>query len=317
MARGIMRFLRWVLRWLIVPILYVLLILAALTAACLVWRHIGLLTGAECPKMVVSYADWTAEKFLRADVKTLHEEGKFAAVLSDMVVALAFVVAVVPLIQAWGYKRRLRRELREKQGLEVYKVKKVGRDDMAKMLEFYEGAQHIIVFCGGFDWLQPEALRRPTGTKGVKWLIATIKYYVQQKRMKKAIKLVELVKNLAQQNKITLVSFRSQEEVSEQLGGEREGSLFKLLEERFVFNSEVEVKCSLIKRSDVDYTFLYRSFSSQDPHKLFNACIFKGTDESRELINIVTGLVRYGKWEDKAGEHLRPTEAIETKKEQG
>lgn len=299
--RGIFR---WMCRWLIIPFLYMLLILAAVTAGCLIWRHIGLLTGAGCPKSIVRFADWTAEKFLQADVKKLEEEGKYAPVVSDLVVALAFVVAVVPLIQAYVYRRRLRRELREKQGLEVYKVKKVGRDDMAKMLGFYEGAQHIIVFCGGFDWLQPEALRRPTGTKGVKWLIANIKYYVQQKRMKKAIKLIELVKNLAQENKITFVSFRSKKEVSEQLGGELEGSLFKLLERRFVFNSEVEVKCSLIKRSDVEYTFLYRSFSSQDPHKLFNACIFKGTDESRELINIVTGLVRYGKWEERAGEHL-------------
>lgn len=305
MARGIMRFLGGVLRWLIIPLLYVLIILAAITAACLVWRHIGLLTGTGCPKSIVWYADWTAEKFLQADVKMLEEEDKYAPVVSDLIVALAFVVAVVPLIQAWGYRRRLKRELREKQGFEVYKVKKVGRDDMAKMLEFYEGAQHIIVFCGGFDWLQPEALRRLTGTKGVKRLIANIKYYMQQKRMKKAIKLIELVKNLAQENKITFVSFRSIEEVSKQLNGEDGGALFKQLQKRFVFNSGVEVKCSLIKRSDVEYTFLYRSFSSQDPHKLFNACIFKGTDESRELINIVTGLVRYGKWEERAGEHLK------------
>ncbi len=67
----------------------------------------------------------------------------------------------------------------------------------------------------------------------------------------------------------------------------------------------------------MEYTFLYRSFSSQDPHKLFNACIFKGTDESRELINIVTGLVRYGKWEERAGEHLKAAEGIDTRVEQG
>ena len=285
---------RWICRWLIIPFLYVLLILAAVTAGCLIWRHIGLLTGAECPKSIVRYADWTAEKFLQADVKKLEEEGKYAPVVSDLVVALAFVVAVVPLIQAYVYRRRLRRELQGAHGLEVFKVKKEGVDDLEKMLEYYEGAEHITVFCGDFDWLQPSSVgRNPKFSKFSNSRKKKIR--AMMRRMK------DFVTGYASEEKITLVSSKSEELVEHALRNGDDGSLFEILKKRFVFGEEIGIKCSLIEKVNENYTFLFRSYSGGKKH-LFNAHIFREAKESEELVSILRHLIESGNWKSKAGQ---------------
>ena len=291
----VLEIVRWICRWLIIPFLYVLLILAAVTAGCLIWRHIGLLTEAGCPKRIVQYADWTAEKFLRADVKKLEEEGKYAPVVSDLVVALAFVVAVVPLIQAYVYRKRLRRKLQGAHGLEVFKVKKEGVDDLEKMLEYFEGAEHITVFCGDFDWLRPSSIDRNP------------KFSKCSKRRKKKIRsmmgrMKDFVTGYASEEKITLVSSKSKKLVESALRDDGDDSLFRVLKKRFVFGEDVGIKCPLIEKVNENYTFLYRSYSDGKKH-LFNAHIFREAKESEELINILRHLVEYGDWKNKAGQN--------------
>ncbi|MFZ2149401.1 MAG: hypothetical protein WAV28_19490 [Sedimentisphaerales bacterium] len=293
MAREIMRFLRGVLRWLIIPLLYVLLILAAITAACLVWRHIGLLTDRECPKVIAAYADWAAEKIWK-DIGKLEQEGNFEPLISDMVVSLAFVVAVVPLIQAYVYRRRLRRELQGAHGLEVFKVKKEGVDDLEKMLEYYEGAEHITVFCGDFDWLQPNSVNRNP------------KFSKCSNRRKKKIRAMmgrmkDFVTGYASEEKVTLVSSKSKELVKNALRDGNDDSLFGNLMKRFVFGEDIGIKCSLIEKVNENYTFLYRSYSGGKKH-LFNAHIFRGAKESEELVSILRHLVEFGDWKNKAGQ---------------
>jgi len=297
-AQWIVNFLKGVLRWFIIPLLYILLIFGAFTAACLVWKHLDLLTAAKCPSMVASYANWIAGK-LGTNVEELEKEGKFAPVVSDMLVALAFVVAIVPLLQAWRYRWRLKTELRSAHGLEIFKVKKERIDDLAKMLEYYEGAEHITVFCGDFDWLQPSSIdRNPKFSKCSKRL---------KKKMKKMTeKMRDFVKEYASQEKITLVSSKSKGLVKDALRNGGDDSLFEALKERVVFDQNVGIKCSLIEKVNRKYTFLYRSYAG-DKKRLFNAHIFYKAEESEELINILRGLIEFSSWRKKAGEHPKAT----------
>ena len=283
------------LRWVITPLLYVLLIIAAVTAVCLVWRHFGLLTAVECPSCVMSYADWIAGK-LGTDVAKLEKEGKFAPVVADILVLLAFVVVIVPLLQAWRYRRRLKTELQSAHGLELFKVKKERIDDLAKMLEYYEGAEHITVFCGDFDWLQPSSIdRNPKFSKCSKRLKKKMEKMTEEMR--------DFVKEYASGEKITLVSSKSQQLVKEGLRDGNDHSLFGALQKRFVFDKDIRIKCSLIEMVNEKYTFLYRSYSGDKRH-LFNANIFTKGKESEELINILRHLIEFGSWRSKAGQHI-------------
>ena len=297
----------WVRRGVII-LLYVLLVLAAITTVCLVWRRFGLLTAIECPNCVTSYADWIAGK-LGTDVAKLEKEGKFAPVVSDILVLLAFVVVIVPLLQAWQYRRRLRRELQGAHGLEVFKVKKERVDDLGKMLEYYEGAEHITVFCGDFDWLQPSSID------------INPKFSRCSKRLKKKIKKMtgemrDFVKGYASQGEITLVSSKSDERVKDALSDGGDDSLFEALQKRFVFSQDVGIKCSLIKRSDVEYTFLYRSYAGGKQH-LFNAHIFTRVEESEELISILRHLIEYTVKKAKQENTSSQAKGIDTKVEKG
>jgi hypothetical protein len=247
----------------------------------------------------MSYADWIAGK-LGTDVAKLEKEGKFAPVVSDILVLLAFVVVIVPLLQAWRYRWRLKTELQSAHGLEVFKVRNEGVDDLGKMLEFYEGAEHITVFCGDFDWLQPSNLN-----KNEKYNESSRR---QKRKMEKmAEKMRDFVKGYASQEKITLVSSKTKELVKDGLHGENDHSLFEALQKRFVFDKVIGIKCSLIEMVNQKYTFLYRSYSGDKGH-LFNANIFTKGKESEELINILRRLIEFYRFRNKAGEHLEASQ---------
>lgn len=283
------------LRWAITPLLYLLLIIAAITAGCLVWRHLDLLTTVECPNCVKSYVDWIVGT-LGTDVAGLEKDGKFAPIISDILVLLAFVVVIVPLLQAWQYRRRLKRELRGAHGLEVFEVKKEGIDDLEKMLDCYDRADHITVFCGDFDWLQPSNIDTDEKFSKYSWW--------QKRKMKRMTeKMRDFVVSCIPQEKITLVSSKDIDLVRNGLQNGNNHSLFESLESRFVFGVDIGIKCSLIRHIHDKYAFLYRSHTDEKGHT-FNAHIFTGATEGEELINILHKLIESGNWETRVGEHM-------------
>jgi len=289
-------------------IVLILLAILAISSICLVFTHIYLVFDKEPPTIF----EWWPNLILGlfgTDAAKLKTDGLYAVIVTDMIAVCAFVFAVLPGIQAYVYKIKLKREVREAHGLQVFEVRNEGVDDLGKMLEFYERAEHIIVFCGDFDWLQPSNLKKNE------------KYNESSKRQKRkmeemAEKMRDFVTSYASQEKITLVSSKSEDLVREGLSNGNNDTLFESLSPRFVFDAPVGIKCSLIEMVNEKYTFLYRSYSGDKRH-LFNANIFTKGKESEELVSILQKLIDFGSWRNKAGEHLKTAEKIEPKKEQG
>ncbi len=271
------------------------LVVWSFAAICLVVTHIFLVFNKTPPSTVEFWPNLILGWF-GTSVAKLRADGNYAVIAADMIAVCAFAFAVLPLIQGLVYRIRLKREVREAHGLQVFEVRNEGVDDLGKMLEFYEGAEHIIVFCGDYDWLQPSNLKKNE------------KYNESSKRQKRkmeemAEKMRDFVTSYASQEKITLVSSKSEDLVREGLSNGNNDALFESLSPRFVLDAPVGIKCSLIEMVNEKYTFLYRSYSGDKRH-LFNANIFTKGKESEELINILRHLIEFGSWRSKAGQHL-------------
>lgn len=294
----VIRMLRGVLVYLNMIFLFFLTVWA-LGAILLTLTHITLTLGKTPCWFVQWFPNWILGWFGTDSAKLIAEQ-IYAVIVADMIAICAFVFAVVPAIQAAIYKINLKRRLRNAHGLEVFKVKNEGMDDLDKMLECYNRADHITVFCGDFDWLQATNIKDTE-----KYKLSSDKD--KKKYDKKAEKMMKFVTDYAGNKKITLVSSKSIDLVREALrkkntrGNQR--SLFDSLESRFVFNCSIGIKCSLIKKINDEYAFLYRSHSGDKNHS-FNAHMFTGATESKELINILRRLIESGPWQDNIGGHM-------------
>lgn len=272
------------------------LAILAISSICLVFTHIYLVFDKEPPTIF----EWWPNLILGlfgTDAAKLKTDELYAVIVADMIAVCAFAFAVLPGIQAYVYKIKLKREVREAHGLQVFEVRNKGIDDLKKMLEFYEDSEHITVFCGDFDWLQPSNL-------GQKEEFRKASKRQKRKMEEMAKKMKDFVASYADQKKITLVSSKPQKLVREAIKNEGNDTLFKTLEPRFVFGANVGIKCSLIEKVNEKYTFLYRSYSGDKRHS-FNANIFTKGKESEELINILQKLIDFGSWRNRAGEHIR------------
>lgn len=272
----------------------------ALCAILLTLTHITLTFG-KTPYLFIEWVPNLVLGCFGTDSATLIADKIYAVIVADMIAICAFVFAVAPAIQAAIYKINLKRRLRKAHGLEVFKVKNEGIDDLAKMLECYDRAEHITVFCGDFDWLQAANIKNSE-----KYISASKKQ--KKKFIKKAREMMEFVVKYAGEQKITLVSSKSIKLVKEALRDNsrltsQKDALFESLEGRFVFGANIGIKCSLIKKINDKYAFLYRSHSDDKDHS-FNAHMFTGAEESEELINILRNLIESGKWQSNAGEHM-------------
>jgi hypothetical protein len=262
---------KWMLRWVIFPLLWILLILTAGLLICLVISHICFFTDTKIPPIVKTIAGCSL-RMLGCQINNL-EDAKYAAIVSDMLVILAFLLTAAPFIQAVYFQIQYKRKFREEQGIESFKVKTPGQDDLEKMLEYYKEAEKLTVFCGSFDWIGKN----------------------------------ETMKNkmlaLAKENKLTLVSYKSEQDVQSAFNEVRQEDLFNQLKHCFKFESGLpEVKCSMIKRIGAEQRFLFRQSSNQNP---FNACVLSSTNQSRELLYIlskVTDAAHWGKPPSNAGQ---------------
>lgn len=269
--KGISEFFKWVLRWVIFPLLWILLILTAVLLICLVISHICFFTDTKIPSTVKVVSSWPL-RMLGCQINNL-EDMKYATIVSDMLVILAFLLTAAPFIQAVYFQNQYKRKFREEQGIESFKVETPGQDDLEKMLEYYKEAEKLTVFCGSFDWIGKN----------------------------------ETMKNkmlaLAKENKLTLVSYKSEQQVQIAFREVNQEELFNQLKHRFKFESGLpEVKCSMIIRIGAEQRFLFRQSSNENP---FNACVLSSTNQSRELLYIlskVTDAAHWGKPPSKANQ---------------
>lgn len=274
-----------------------LLTVWALGAILLTLTHIALAFEKTPYPIIEWFPNLVLEVLFKTNAAELSKNNIYEVIVADMIAICAFVFAVAPAVQAGIYKINLKVKLRKAHGLEVFKVKNEGIDDLRKMLECFKRAEHITVFCGDFDWLQPSNLTNSDKYKESK--------EKQQKRLLgQAERMNKFVVDYASHKKITLVSSKSIELVKTALNNKGKDSLFKELEGRFVFGVKIGIKCSLIEHIHSKYAFLYRSHSDDKSHS-FNAHIFTGATESEELISILRNLIEFGDWKSKAGQHLK------------
>jgi len=201
------------------------------------------------------------------------EEEQYKVLVSDAILVLAFGFALVPLFQISQNTRKLRKEVSEflaEHGITIKPVKKKGKDDLEWMLPHYQQAGHVTIFAGSFDWLG------------------------ENKAMK------ERIHQLAAEDHLKLVSYKSEQQIEESFQRKRERAFFGELKKHFCFDSGLEgVTCTMIQKLGADWEFLYRSRA--DAENAFNVCYLSTTPRNIELLHILSQLTKAERWDTPAG----------------
>lgn len=252
----------WRHKW----VLYILLALFAIISCNLVVIHLYSISSKAPPGILQKVPDVILGLF-GTSASELVEKKRYDAIVADMIAICAFIFAVLPILQAIVYKRKLKRELREEYGFEFVPVKKAGFDDIKEMLKRYRQADEVTIFSGGFDWIH------------------------ENEDMK------NLLLELASGSKLKLVSFRKYEKVKELFNNKSEGLLFEELHEalgeNFKFDSPLDgIKCSLIKTLG-ENRLLFRQ--SSEEHE-FNAGFLASSKYSRQLLGILFKFANKNDW---------------------
>ena len=246
----------------------------AVASICMVMTHIYLVFNMTPPSIV----EWCPNLLLGlfgTDVVTLKQNNQYGVIVADMIAICAFTFAVLPWIQGVVYKIKIKREIQEKFGFEFIPVKIPGEDDLVEMLKRYRGADQLTIFCGAFDWLGKNAKMRAE------------------------------IEQLANENKLKLISFRSEEQVQGKFTEKGYQDLFetlkKTLKTNFRFDSGlIDIKCSVIRFFGGAKTrFLFRQSSEQNP---FNAGFLGSSEYSRELLLILEKFTSAKDWGEPAAQ---------------
>lgn len=183
------------------------------------------------------------------------EQRDYEKVLSYGITVSTVAVALLPTVSLVLEKRKCKKKVNISTPIEK---KSVGIDegpDLKVMLEYYKVADKVIVHSGGFSWLpKNEELRT-------------------------------LILKLSKEKKISLVSYKAEEDVKSQVA---QKDLFDELKEHFIFNSgKTGAKCSLVKiRSES--VFLYKDVNLQE--KKGYVCIVSGKGEGHSLLKTIEQL---------------------------
>ena len=192
------------------------------------------------------------------------KEDQYKALVSDAILVLAFGFALIPLFQVSMNTKKLRKEVAEflaEHGITINPVKKKGKDDLEWMLPHYEQADRVIVCAGSFDWLG------------------------ENEQMK------ERIRQLAAEEHLRLVSYRTKDQVEAAFQRKGETELFRELEKHFAYESGLEgVTCTMIQKLGADWEFLYRSRA--DAENVFNVSYISTTPRNIELLNILFELTK-------------------------
>jgi len=264
-------------------IVVLLFLLGVYFVICLIITNTEL-TLNKTPSSMFKWLPDFAFKLRGIELKSLEPE-QYTTVVGNMIFAIAFITAMVPLLAAWYNTSKIRKEIQEEYGIKSFPIKQPGEDDLEWMLPHYQKASRLTIFAGSFDWLadKPEMEKR--------------------------------ILELAGEGKLDLVSYKSKEQVAEAFRTKKNlQSLFKTLGDgHFKFKSKLEnVTCTFVQKSAMDTEFLYKSRPDDEGH-MFNACVLSDTDKSRVLLHILSELTKAEHWGKRANEVGQSIEGPEGK----
>jgi hypothetical protein len=213
-------------------------------------------------------------------------ETQYASVVSDMIAAFAFVMAAWAVVHARLYKRKVHRELQDakqeykvkldaaredfekRTGIMSTPIKQELDDDLKWMLPHYKEGDRITVFAGGFAWLASNS------------------------------EMKDRVLELAGENKLYLISYKTKEQVEKAFNTADAMDLFGRLKSCFRYKSGLgnsdKVVCTMIQRSPTEWKFLYKS--RPESGHAFNAQVLSDTDSIRALLHILSRLTKPDHW---------------------
>ena len=245
-------------------VICLVLIVASLLIVSLVTTHATLVLGISTPKLLRLVPDIVLGLVGR-NINNLTEE-KYTAFVGDMIFALAFLMAIIPISQVWWNTKKLREALRKEYGIRSSPIAEEGKDDLDWMLPHYQKASRMTIFAGGFGWLGINS--------GIK----------------------KRVLELAKDSKLDLVSYKNKEQVVEAFKGKGGQKLFNDLEHCFRYESGLQsVVCTMTQPSAAEWSFLYKSRPDEEGHA-FNVCVLSDIDRTRELLHILSELTKAENW---------------------
>jgi GTPase SAR1 family protein len=175
-------------------------------------------------------------------------------ILTALFAVLSFLFAVWPVLGIVKY----RRDLKNRSPIRSFRVIRTGVDDINIMSKYYQNADEVVVYAGDFSWIKSnESLKN-------------------------------IITELANQNKIRLISYKTRSVVENSIN---DPQLFSTLSKQFVFESKKNIKCSYIKRQNTNF-FLYRaeelSISSMEPN--YKVFVLRETENVPYLLDILREL---------------------------
>jgi len=184
------------------------------------------------------------------------EQGEYNKVLSSGIALSTVVVSLLPSVSSLNEITKFKKKVNMSAPIEKKSVGMEEGPDLKVMLDFYKIADKVIVLSGGFSWLP------------------------------KNEELKSVILKLSEEKKISLVSYRAEEDVKKQVVQE---DLFENLKENFIFNSGKRgAKCSLVETKN-ELVFLYRD---GNPHtKKGYVCIVRDESEGKSLLRTIHDLL--------------------------
>lgn len=250
-------------------------ILVGLMVAAVIWLMISLIVtyvSLELNKTPFSLFTWLPNFVLRViqlDVANLQQD-KYPMLISVMTLVVGFLITITPIFGTFRRTGRLRREVKDAQqeflaehGIAINPIQKKGKDDLEWMFPYYQQAGRITIFAGSFDWLGDNR------------------------------QIKERIRQLATENNLRLVSYRTKEQVEAAFRRKGEQGFFRELQTHFSYESGLEgVTCTMIEKLGADWEFLYRSRAGPETPSVFNVCYIGTTPRNIELLNILSKLAK-------------------------
>lgn len=246
-------------------------IIVALVIVVVSWLMVGLIityVTLELGKATSPIFTWLPDSILRLfgiDVSNLPPD-KYPALISVMTLAVGFLITITPIFGVFRTTGKLRQEVKDAQqeflaehGITIKPVQKKGKDDLEWMVPYYQQGERITIFAGSFDWLG------------------------------KNREIKERIRELAKEDNLRLVSYRTKEQVEAAFQRKGEQGLFRELQTHFSYESGLEgVTCTMIDKLGADWEFLYRSRAGPQTTSVFNVCYIGTTPRNIELLNILS-----------------------------